>query len=48
MGFAGGSFPSGSLCLYGEKEAALVESSVINQIKKLSMSFVWKSTELQF
>ena len=47
MGF-GGFSTSGSLYLFGEKEAALIESSVINQIKKLSMFFVCKSTELQF
>ena len=33
MGF-GGFSTSGSLYLFGEKEAALIESSVINQIKK--------------
>lgn len=47
MGFGGFSI-SGSLYLFGEKETALIECSVIKQLKKVSIFFVRKSTELQF
>ena len=33
------SFPSGSLYLFGEKETALVKTSVFNQMKKIACSF---------